>query len=155
MAVVRAQSSPPYALIVFVFLTVVCAGVAVWMAVGQGDLKTKAENAQKELARVEGPRDSAFAQQLLQGAKNQTALSVAQGQITQLKGLIDGDKSKSVESVVQGATDVAQKAYGAAGRKDSSLVTAVQDLSNQWQEAQTRIDTLQKQLKGQGEQAAQ
>src|ERR1035437_2622700 len=99
MAVVRARSSPLYALIVFVFLTVISAGIAIYLAVRIGNVEKIAADKQKELERIKRKSDNALVETLLKGGSNKSALGAAGEQISLLKKLVEDSNDKTVAEV--------------------------------------------------------
>jgi|GEM_PF-1347493 len=80
MAVVR-RSSPPYALIIFIFLWAVSTGLAVFFYV-------KWTGTDAEARKVSGPADAAAIRSLSTGAGNATVVASAQKKITDLESRI-------------------------------------------------------------------
>jgi hypothetical protein len=153
MAVVRARSSPPYALIVFVFLTVIATGIAIWLGVGKGDAEKRLEAKDKELVRLKKASDEQLVNQLLTGrTPNDTAMFVAGKHMNDLKTAILSDGAgKTPEEVILAA----QAAITASGKSNFKLVGIVQEQMKELKTASDQVATLRQQLKTVEDQAAQ
>jgi hypothetical protein len=143
MAVVRARSSPPYALIVFVFLSVIFLGIAIWLGIGKGDAEKRLEAKDKELAQVKGPNDRKTFEALMRDNKsNASALSIANTQITRLKSVIESSDNKGADEVVLDA----KRALDASGKTDSQLLPTLDDYANKLKAATAEATSLRKQI---------
>jgi flagellar biosynthesis GTPase FlhF len=147
MAVVRARSAPPYALILFVFLWVVSTALAVTFYLSGSKAQEDAATAKKSYDAAYSPRDQAFMQQLLAekgtGAGASSALGIANQQISSLKKLIGSDAP--VPQIVAPNGDAAT-ALAHAGIANGSLLDAVTTLSNELAAAKKSGDALQANL---------
>jgi hypothetical protein len=133
MAVVRARSSPPYALIIFIFLWVVATALAVVFYM-QFDKADKAREEAERLARqVAKPSERALVSQFTEGQVGpnaDSALGVAYKQIQLLKLAIANDTSKSVAELASPDNGLARATADKAGKKDLALVQAVKALAD-------------------------
>jgi hypothetical protein len=152
MAVVRARSSPPYALIIFVFLSVIFLGIAIWLGIGKGDAEKRLDAATRDLARIKRNSDQPFLDVLMRDNKtNASALSVANAQIARLKSVIETSDNKGADEVVLDA----KRILDANGKTDSQLVPALDDFANKLKAAQSEASSLRTQIKTLEDQAAQ
>jgi hypothetical protein len=139
MAVVRARSSPPYALIVFVFLTVIFAGLWIWTAVSKGDSDTKRAEAEKKLQEVytAKPDEQAFMAALRKDNAKVSAMAAAQAQLISLKKLIDdGAENKSASDLTRDISNTLR----AAGYADGKLLPTVRLLHSAANSARTEAE---------------
>jgi hypothetical protein len=140
MALVRARSAPPYALISCIFRWVVATALAVVFYM-QFD---KADKAREEAERLERqvvkPGEKTLVSQLLEGqsgANAKSALGVAYEQIQLLKLTVAGTdaSSKTVAEIANPEGGLVRQTLDKAGQKDVSLVAAVNGLSDQLSKA--------------------
>jgi hypothetical protein len=153
MAVVRARSSPPYALIVFVFLTVIFLGLTIWFSIRMGDAEKQATVAKADLAKVKAANDQSFYNSLMKGPNvTGSALSQASAQMTRLKSVIEpGGESKSGDEVAQDAA----RALSDIGKTDGKLVPVLQNMNNDLNAANAQAASLRTQIKSLEDQAGQ
>ena len=147
MAVVRARSAPPYALILFVFLWVVSTALAVTFYLSASKAQEDAASKQKTYDAAFSMRDQAFMQQLLSekgtGPGASTALGIADQQISSLKKLVGSDAA--VPQIIAPNGDVAT-ALAHAGIANGSLLDAVNALSTQLAAEKKNTEALQANL---------
>ncbi len=147
MAVVRARSAPPYALILFVFLWVVSTALAVTFYLSASHAAEDAIAAKKTYDAVYSPRDQAIVQRLLAekgtavGATS--ALGIADQEITSLKKVIGSDQP--VGAIVAPNGDAAS-ALARAGIANGTLLDAVNSLSSQLAAEKKNSEALQANL---------
>jgi hypothetical protein len=102
MAVVRARTSPPYALIFFVVLWVISTGIAVYLYTQQSELKKKTVEAEDKLNKYVKRDEQALVDPHLKGTG--TGFSLIQDQRVKLIKVITGNTSSNVSDVVAGET---------------------------------------------------
>ncbi len=150
MAVVRpARSSPPYALIIFVFLSVIATGLAVYFYIQMGSYHkqfTDLNESQKAIARAEETRTDMVKSLVTEGAKaNRSALGQAVYLLERYRQKIDPTVAGTGSALVadQGGVD---KAVAASGQRDIPALKALENVSKLSQDNLGRIKQLQDQL---------
>lgn len=143
MAVVRARTSPPYALIIFVILWVISTGLAVFLFTQQSKLKQDADASRAELEKYVLPRERGDAQKLIEaGAKGpakSSAIAEATRQIKDLKEIIAGDSGRNADVIVNEAKDE----KGA----HPTVVAALRAEREQVKQLTAQVDSLKNDLK--------
>ena len=141
MAVVRARTSPPYALIIFVILWVISTGLAIYLFTQQSKLQQDAATARTDLDKYVLPRERAEAQRFIElgskaGAKS-SAFAEATRQINDLKAAIAGNSSQSTDAILNDAN---------SERNGTALVTLVKTLSASVETAKGQLEAAKKEL---------
>ncbi len=149
MAVVRARSAPPYALILFVFLWVVSTALAVTFYLSSSRLEEDAATNQKKYDSIFTMRDQPVVSKLnsekLPGSNATSALGLAEAQIEALKKAVGAPDKTTPEIVAPGNGLVAQALSGAGTA--GNLLDAVKSLSTQLADATKTNDAMQTSLK--------
>lgn len=150
MAVVRpARSSPPYALIIFVFLSVIATGLAVYFYIEMGSYKKQLADhneTQKAIARPDESKSEVVRTLVAEGAKaNRSALGQAVYLLERYRQKIDPTATGTGSVIVEdnGRIDLARKAVGQA---EPALLKALDNVYQQSQENLNRIKQLEGQL---------
>jgi hypothetical protein len=147
MAVVRARSAPPYALIFFVFLWVVSAVLAVMFYLSAAKAQDDAAAKQKTYDAAFSTRDQTLMQQLLAekgpGVGPSSALGIAGQEIASLKKLIGSDQP--VPAIVAPNGDAAT-ALARVGIANGTLLDAVNSLGSQLAAEKKNSEALQANL---------
>lgn len=150
MAVVRpARSSPPYALIVFVFLSVIATGLAVYFYIQFGAAKKQVadlNDMQKAIARPEESKSEMVRTLVSEGTKSgRSALGQAVYLLERYRQKVDPSTTGTGSALVEdnARLDLARKAVG---QSEAPLLKALDNVYQQSQTNQNRIKQLESQL---------
>lgn len=150
MAVVRpARSSPPYALIIFVFIAVLASFAAVYFYVQMGAAKKQVADMnelQKSIARADEARSEMVKTLVTEGTKgNRSALGQAVYLLERYRQKIDPSATGTGSALVEdnGRIDLTRKAVG---QTEAPLLKALENVNQLSQEGQNRVKQLESQL---------
>ncbi len=130
MAVVRARSSPPYALIIFVFLWVVSTALAVVFYMQNEKTGKLLEDSDKAKTRLARANESRVVDTILEGKTTESAIAAASRQIDSLRLLIDAGKVPTSD-LINPTEGVVAKYLASINQKDKPLLSVVNELDTQ------------------------
>jgi len=158
MAVVRARTAPPYALIAFIALWVVSTILAVLFYLQWNKAQQATEDLRRSTAKVYSPNDLSSVAPGINAQNNDPAYPTTLGKageiIGQLTNKLLGNKTASVGESLEAADNALRNAgFQTSGQQGVPVVTALQQISSELKsktallsDTQKTIDNLQKQL---------
>ena len=147
MAVVHARNAPPYPLISFVVLFVIATALAITFYLSGSKAQEALATMQTQQGKYVGPRDQAFANQLLSEGTgtNPTALGTAHAQLDALKQALGVSADTPVSQIV-GKDGLLAQAETSAGHAGTPVLATLQQVTSELDAAKTQLASQQQTL---------